>query len=739
MKTRRIKLLAMLMVAIMMLSVFASCDAEVIQGEKGEQGLPGEKGEKGDQGEPGTPGEKGEKGDQGEPGLPGEKGEKGDQGEPGLTGEKGEKGDQGEAGLPGESGVGIESLEKTSTKGNIDTYTITFTDGTTQTFNVTNGSCSGAHKYGSWSALITSGAVKIEQRECSVCKDTQLKRTIIGNSIVQLNKDVEPYIIQAAYGRSQHFETKEYDHYDPLTFIFTADMHAAIDNWNRMVQFTNYYSQYIDFGIHVGDYCGGNQGEYVDMYNEGTKCNIPIFNLPGNHDTMPEGSNLQSTASKQSVFEKLYNTSDEWGVTFMEGDYSMTYYRDFPDSNVRLIVLDLYYDLDEQKVWLKDILSDAKANGLHVLTAMHEPSDRIAYPENTNFHSINDWELLSRQGKSIFEDIIADFKAGGGIHIANLAGHDHHDSFGYTALGVLNIVVETGKGSFLTWSDANRVDDTRTWDSFDFVAVDTDTGTISLVRIGNNVDNFMREKTPLCYDYINGRIISGASTSTERSAYPQQLKNNAPANVNKYLGVHNVASRVSTYLLTDGGIIVENDAAYNRIVSQEGVEAGQLIWTRLGSESWPATHTVPMDVGAAKYFVVKMRGTSNIQSISLKIGTIVGDATIENVASQKNADIIIPQSKLKADEWTTFIVELDTTMSSGWVADEQGNYTVTYLQMTFNDYTNLFADQMTIDIAYMAFVDNWDEISGLVDSDTVELITSNNTAEARDKNGNPVN
>lgn len=36
-------------------------------------------------------------------------------------------------------GIGISSLVKTSTSGNVDTYTITFDDGSTETFNVTNG------------------------------------------------------------------------------------------------------------------------------------------------------------------------------------------------------------------------------------------------------------------------------------------------------------------------------------------------------------------------------------------------------------------------------------------------------------------------------------------------------------------------------------------------------------------------------------------------------------------------
>lgn len=61
------------------------------------------------------------------------------QGAGAIKGEKGDPGAPGKDGLPGEDGVGISSIEKTSTNGLVDTYTITFDDGRTTTFNVTNG------------------------------------------------------------------------------------------------------------------------------------------------------------------------------------------------------------------------------------------------------------------------------------------------------------------------------------------------------------------------------------------------------------------------------------------------------------------------------------------------------------------------------------------------------------------------------------------------------------------------
>ena len=144
-------------------------DANGIKGDTGEQGPQGEKGDKGDTGatgngiasittskangittvtikftdpnmadvvftiENGADGAKGDKGDTGAQGAQGDKGDKGD------TGAQGEKGDKGNTGAAGADGVGIANIEKTSSDGNVDTYTITLANGTTYTFTVTNG------------------------------------------------------------------------------------------------------------------------------------------------------------------------------------------------------------------------------------------------------------------------------------------------------------------------------------------------------------------------------------------------------------------------------------------------------------------------------------------------------------------------------------------------------------------------------------------------------------------------
>lgn len=63
----------------------------------------------------------------------------GQDGAPGVDGQDGKDGKDGVDGQNGATGNGISSVSKTGTEGNVDTYTISFTNGTSTTFTVTNG------------------------------------------------------------------------------------------------------------------------------------------------------------------------------------------------------------------------------------------------------------------------------------------------------------------------------------------------------------------------------------------------------------------------------------------------------------------------------------------------------------------------------------------------------------------------------------------------------------------------
>lgn len=94
---------------------------------------------KGADGHDGQDGKDGEQGPKGEDGTDGQDGKDGVDGADGQDGKDGEQGPKGEDGKDGADGRSIVSIEKTSSEGNVDTYTISYSDGSTSTFTVTNG------------------------------------------------------------------------------------------------------------------------------------------------------------------------------------------------------------------------------------------------------------------------------------------------------------------------------------------------------------------------------------------------------------------------------------------------------------------------------------------------------------------------------------------------------------------------------------------------------------------------
>ena len=354
--------------------------------------------------------------------------------------------------------------------------------------------------------LNTTVKNKIEKliNKCSLKEVKELIGNNGVNDIVTLNKDVEPFVIQANEGLGQMFTDKT----KPLVFTHFSDVHTRQELWDRIMEYNNHYSDYLDFSIHTGDYCGANQDGYIDLYSNGTKCNVTVYNCVGNHDTYLTDN---STADKKVTHDLLFNHTDGWtNVKFMNIANSMTYYKDFPDKKIRLIVLDYYYDKNDQCTWLNEKLTEAKTNGYHVVTCMHEMTNVIMNKLETNFQTIDKFELLGGNKNSIskFDKVIGDWIKTGGVHVANFAGHEHSDFIGYTENGVLNICVQAATDNTI-WTDGKRVKNTKTWDCFNVVSVETSTGTLKLIRIGNNSDHYLREKKVLSYNYIDKKIITG--------------------------------------------------------------------------------------------------------------------------------------------------------------------------------------------------------------------------------------
>lgn len=120
-------------------------------------------GETGPQGPQGPQGPAGVPGEQGPQGVQGIQGETGPQGPQGIQGVQGPQGIQGPEGETGETGNGIADIEKTSTVGLVDTYTITMTDGSTYNFTVTNGRDGSATIEAGYGINISGDEISVDQ------------------------------------------------------------------------------------------------------------------------------------------------------------------------------------------------------------------------------------------------------------------------------------------------------------------------------------------------------------------------------------------------------------------------------------------------------------------------------------------------------------------------------------------------------------------------------------------------
>lgn len=343
---------------------------------------------------------------------------------------------------------------------------------------------------------ILSNAIK------SISDISSMDSNSVRDDIITLNKEQEPFVIQSTATKAIGIGAS----LKPLTFIHFSDWHNVPALWVRICDYMNRYKDYIQFALHTGDYCAGWQGEYTDAYLLKETIN-PILNCVGNHDTYTKD---MKENTQESAYKLLFKHTDDWNVTFGESANSMYYYKDFQESEIRLIVLDCYYDIDNQKTWLEARLNEAKDLNYAVITAMHEVSKTIIDKIQCTFQTLDNYESAGgNQSAGKFDAIIKAFKDNGGVHIVNLCGHEHDDMIGYTSNGVLNLVVECAT-TWNGWTGGNRIKGTKTYDCFNVFSVEKDTGVFKVVRIGDNSDHYLRAKNVLSYDYINKKVLYNA-------------------------------------------------------------------------------------------------------------------------------------------------------------------------------------------------------------------------------------
>ena len=346
-------------------------------------------------------------------------------------------------------------------------------------------------------------------------KKNEEKLDVSTSSILYLNdnKTVGNLILQAT--RPFNSSTPSLSHKLLVLSVFT-DIHGYKDNLQRYMDFTNHYAQYIDDKLFLGDMVSESWTDGIDFWNEvnGTD---KILTVIGNHDTRL-GDDWTRYVGKDSYDRYFAPFIGNWNVSQPDGAPDKGYcfyYKDYAEAKVRLIVLDcMYISKDTNKTqlsWFENVLSDAKNQGLSVVSAKHYPFSVVQDKDNNTFNSLdlNPYWGNSKDTIKDFLDKIDSFISNGGDFICWLNGDSHFDFQGVIEEHPNQYAIafeNAGLNSF--WNDSVRIKDNKSQDSFNFVVFDTNSKLIKVVRVGNNSDRYLRHKNYICYDYKNKKIIS---------------------------------------------------------------------------------------------------------------------------------------------------------------------------------------------------------------------------------------
>lgn len=357
---------------------------------------------------------------------------------------------------------------------------------------------------------ISASALKVNFIVSAFETLSEVADLVTGYGVVQLNKDVEPLVLQL----SRQISTYAANHqYKRATFLFFSDIHGHAEQWERICDYMDYYSKFIPFAVHAGDYVPTDLGTVNDLYGTRKPKNGAILTIVGNHDCNPSGSG-SPTAPIADTYAALYEnvdpSADGWDCTMGTAQYAMYWYKDLAEEGVRIIGFDQYHWDADQKTFMENAFDDAITNGYAVVTVTHTPITTQVDNIGSGFWSYDNLIAGDTYTGSMVEirALINAFVNGGGTHLVNLCGHLHWDEIGLLHDDGLFQIKTMAATPNETWEDAARVDRSKTMDCFNVLQIDRNLGMIKMVRVGCNSADCLQAKTAICFDYVNKRLIS---------------------------------------------------------------------------------------------------------------------------------------------------------------------------------------------------------------------------------------
>ena len=321
--------------------------------------------------------------------------------------------------------------------------------------------------------------------------------------------------------------------YKPLTLVHYSDIHGQKVCQNRINEFREFWKDYIDDTIQTGDLVTSYWGDGSAFDEEIAPADNPsrnILSVIGNHDVASKnGSDFvwHTYQGKQAYDRYIAPFIDYWGNVVQpegasENGYCF-YYKDYPDSKIRLVVLDTFNNDDAyeafQQTWFAGVLADAISEGLSVIVASHF---RIKCEALLKSPFTMPWAAVENLDSSVCNDpyipLVKEFIDNGGELVCWITGHSHYDAISKTSEengSQINICVNRagafGSKSTSLWETNSFINidfsDWKTFDCFNVMAVDTHYKFITLFRVGSNRDKMGRLIETCCIRYKTGEIL----------------------------------------------------------------------------------------------------------------------------------------------------------------------------------------------------------------------------------------
>lgn len=332
----------------------------------------------------------------------------------------------------------------------------------------------------------------------------------------------------------------------PLVLLHFSDIHGDKTRLQRVVDYYDKYSTYINDILHTGDIVSYYATNGLGFWNDVSGAES-ILNCIGNHDTCRDASDYSSTEQDawiQMPPATCYETYfapyvGNWGgVTFrtvnVDGGIVTypDYYKDYATQGVRLIVLDAMHQTAEQLAWFAGVLESARTNSLHVVAATHvhptqtsvsgDPAMTVQ-PGSTfdNYRFIRGSRYSTSASAIVFPSkleigyaaAVKAFQDAGGYFACWLHGHSHYDVctsivVADGAVPQLNLGVSNAGISYAN-ARKKRTAETKTQDDFNVVSIDTFGCLVKVMGVGATTDYWMQRRETMCWNYETGELVHG--------------------------------------------------------------------------------------------------------------------------------------------------------------------------------------------------------------------------------------